>query len=530
MAEEKLTVIKSSLMTWVKAGLTSIVGLVSGACLMYLTPIINSTIKPAQPVANFSTQVAGLTVTFNNRSTGGTTGWWDFGDGSALEPYSPTQAIFTHTYDKPGTYNVKLALQNLLNEESDRTVSITADGSTAATKPEIELFDVTPVTKGERAPAIYCLKSKVKNAAYSIVSSGDERPLQLDAAVTNLERYFTFDEMGAYTIRLAVVSGKDIIEKTKTVYVGAGDGLEPMAKLSVSYQAVRVESALEKLFRIHCGWHGDAGSNTCCPIHAERLASPGFKFTDLTIVNKDDENVPARNLKVELAPDKSRFSFTGELVKSSSFLQPKSLPHWMALVKASMPAPLRPGGAQPRRRRHGGLAEQHRKNTDAAPGRRLGSPEHPGDARTMGRHAQGLGKQQGGHQRQDDAEKSTMLHHDDAANRRHAAENRRPSAPPATFQVTPERYAPSSRDIPASERGPLSRDVPDAAEGRGTAARDIPGAAERCRARPVPRGGQAHQFRTSAAALDQAEEKLRVRSRKHFRAATVRERVYRCAP
>src|SRR4051794_34056535 len=102
MAEEKASGgIKTSLTNWVKAGVTSALGLVSGAFLMYLTPIINSTIKPAQPIANFSTQVTGLTVTFNNRSSGGFSGWWDFGDGSALEPFLPKQTILTHTYDRP---------------------------------------------------------------------------------------------------------------------------------------------------------------------------------------------------------------------------------------------------------------------------------------------------------------------------------------------------------------------------------------------------------------------------------------------
>ena len=38
---------------------TSVVGLASGAFLMYLTPLVNSVIKPAKPVANFAAQVSG---------------------------------------------------------------------------------------------------------------------------------------------------------------------------------------------------------------------------------------------------------------------------------------------------------------------------------------------------------------------------------------------------------------------------------------------------------------------------------------
>src|SRR5438045_1217889 len=74
---------------WFKAILTSIFGLFSGACLMYLSPLVDKVIKPSKPVANFAYQAQGLKVTFQNRSTGGQEGWWDFGDGSALEPFMP---------------------------------------------------------------------------------------------------------------------------------------------------------------------------------------------------------------------------------------------------------------------------------------------------------------------------------------------------------------------------------------------------------------------------------------------------------
>src|SRR5262249_14822377 len=105
MAEEKAP---SKVSGWIKALFTSVFGLVSGAALMDLTPLVNNVIKPGKPVPNFAQQASGLTVTFNNRSTGGTHGWWDFGDGSALEPYEPDKDTITHTYPRSGNYNVKL--------------------------------------------------------------------------------------------------------------------------------------------------------------------------------------------------------------------------------------------------------------------------------------------------------------------------------------------------------------------------------------------------------------------------------------
>ena len=72
MAEEKPA---GKLSGWVKAMLTSVLGIMSGAALMYLTPLVNNVIKPAKPVPNFAQQTNNLTVTFNNRSTGGRPGF-----------------------------------------------------------------------------------------------------------------------------------------------------------------------------------------------------------------------------------------------------------------------------------------------------------------------------------------------------------------------------------------------------------------------------------------------------------------------
>src|ERR1019366_7906694 len=134
MGEGKSEGLKVTLAGWIKAVITSIVGLVSGAMLVYLTPVVNNVIKPSKPLANFSTQVNGLTVNFNNRSAGGVQGWWDFGDGTALEPFDPKVNNISHTYAKPGPYNVKLSLQNLIGEEEDRSgpLTIEADSNKSA--------------------------------------------------------------------------------------------------------------------------------------------------------------------------------------------------------------------------------------------------------------------------------------------------------------------------------------------------------------------------------------------------------------
>src|SRR4051794_24659820 len=75
--------------SWIKTTVASIFALLSGAVIMYASPLLDRVIKPAKPLANFEYQADGLKVTFHNRSTGGVEGLWDFGDGTALEPFTP---------------------------------------------------------------------------------------------------------------------------------------------------------------------------------------------------------------------------------------------------------------------------------------------------------------------------------------------------------------------------------------------------------------------------------------------------------
>lgn len=332
MAEQQPQGVKSTVSGWIKALLTSVVGLVSGAILMYLTPLVNNVIKPAKPIANFAVQTTGLTVQFNNRSTGGTQGWWDFGDGTALEPFDPKAETIKHDYVKPGTYQVKLALQNLLGEESERVAPVTLDAMNS-TAPVIDHFELKPFSPGEQVPAVYALHSKVKNAQYCILCCGDDRPIEVIEA-GNQDRYVMFKEMGAYTVRLAAVNGKQLVEKSHTVFVNPSEGLAPMAKLQVTYEAVKVER-FTRDWRIACDWPAGTKENVV-PIRKERPAYSGALITSAELVNKVERNTPVRNVKVEIAPDKSKIILTGELVKPSGLLASRTPPNWLAEVKVTM--------------------------------------------------------------------------------------------------------------------------------------------------------------------------------------------------
>src|SRR6516165_5543302 len=140
---------------WLKGAFGAIAGLASGAAMMYVSPLVDRVVKPPKPLANFAVETDGLTATFHNRFAG--EGWWDFGDGSPLEPAEPQQASISHSYPKPGTYSVKLIVRNFIGDEHERTVplQVTVDNSNAA-MPKITSLQA--VAAGPRsAPATFHL-------------------------------------------------------------------------------------------------------------------------------------------------------------------------------------------------------------------------------------------------------------------------------------------------------------------------------------------------------------------------------------
>src|SRR5262249_27005602 len=106
-------------------------GLLSGAALMYLTPLVDRVIKPAPPLATFEARSEGLMVNLHNLSGSGAglEGWWDYGDGSPLVPLADQDA--SHTYPRAGDYTVHLSVRNLLGETSERSVPVHLESGSA---------------------------------------------------------------------------------------------------------------------------------------------------------------------------------------------------------------------------------------------------------------------------------------------------------------------------------------------------------------------------------------------------------------
>jgi PKD repeat protein len=309
---------KSTIPGWLKAAASSVFGLASGAVLMYITPLVNHAVKPAEPIANFGFQAQGLAVTFQNRSTNATDGWWDFGDGSALEPFSPQQPTIAHTYTKPGSYTVKLGVSNLFSDKSERDATVNIDGAGAA-QPAIDDFQVTPLCPGMCAPAVFHLTAKVKNADQIVWVCGD-KPIVVSTETGGVQdRWVTIDAPGRHTFRVVAVSGKQTVEKISPPQVvgtpAAGD--TAIATLSVSYDAVHVERREDVSVHARLTWKHDCRDNLC-PVATEWPAwQGGWHVVKAEYAGDGKDKLLHGAPKVEVAPGGAKVVVSAEMVRPS---------------------------------------------------------------------------------------------------------------------------------------------------------------------------------------------------------------------
>ncbi|HEY2785281.1 MAG TPA: PKD domain-containing protein [Fimbriiglobus sp.] len=227
---------------WLRAGVVGVVGLFGGSATMYVTAIFDSVVKPAKPVANFEAKAAGLDVTCENKSIG-ESGWWDFGDGSALVPFDPTKATVAHSYAKSGTYTVKLTVRNFLMDENVRTVPVDLGTATApsALPPSITGLTVVPIGSSAVAPATFKVVGQVQNADKSMINTTAGTLKETPAGV--VEELVVFDKPGTYAIDLIATSSKAGPVK-QTAYVTVGRAA--LGTLSATVRVVDTGMKVEK--------------------------------------------------------------------------------------------------------------------------------------------------------------------------------------------------------------------------------------------------------------------------------------------
>jgi len=329
MAKEKA---KSRIPGWLKAVASSVFGLVSGAMLMCLTPLVQNAVKPPDPVANFGFQAQGLAVTFQNRAANATDGWWDFGDGTALEPFSPQQGTITHTYAKPGSYSVKLSLTNLFNEKADRTATVNVDAGSAP-PPAIDDFRVEPIGAG-----VFHLIAKVKNADQVIWCCGEDKPLELSPeSGETQEHWVNIMKPGQYCFRVVAVAGKQSVEKRsepQVVAMPAPTGA-PSAMVTVTYEAVHVERK-ESVIPVRLPWKNGC-RDSVCPVTVEWKALQGCQVVKAELVGTGKDAHVRGMPTVQIAPDSSKVIVSAELNRPS-FLLVHFIPDYSVHIKVTQEA------------------------------------------------------------------------------------------------------------------------------------------------------------------------------------------------
>jgi PKD repeat protein len=321
-AGEVIQTVRTKLSTWLKTLLGAAAGLLSGAFMMYVSPLLDRVVKPAPPVANFAIDHDGMNVTFYNRSSGDSAGWWDFGDGSSLEPLNPNQESIAHTYLTPGNYVAKLSVRNLLGDANERTVNVQLDDPHPV-PPAILSLDATPISPGAFAPATFRVVSQAKNAKLCVWDFGDDRSLEISTEMPNSQdRYVVFKKAGGYMVKQAAVNGDQAVEKSTIVYVEEPPPGTVAAIVSVSDQGTRVEKEDDpvSVTALLPPDFKDAIYRFDRPVPAKA----GFIITAARIEPISDHG--ARSVQVSVAADGHAAHFTGELVRDTSLLHRKDPP------------------------------------------------------------------------------------------------------------------------------------------------------------------------------------------------------------
>ena len=296
------TAIKSRLSGWIKTALGAVLGIVSGAAAMYGTAIVDRVVKPSKPVANFAASADGLTLTCQNFAAG-ESGWWDFGDGSPLEPFNPQQQTQSHTYAKAGSYTVKLIVRNFLSEENERSVPVdVVAAATPQSGPTITGLQVEPIGPRAIAPAAFRIRGEVKNSEKIFVDLGDR--VEVATETGPFERLVVFDKPGQYPIQLIGYNGKVAVKQGSMVTVAA----PAVGSISVVMKVLDFGSKVDRqTFTESLPMSAPSQGSK-----AERViqSRPGYTIVEAKFGTPMPANL--KNPQLEIGPDRRTVKIVGE--------------------------------------------------------------------------------------------------------------------------------------------------------------------------------------------------------------------------
>ncbi len=347
---------------WIKTFLGMVGGLISGAVVMYATAWVDKAVKPAKPVPNFRVEHEGANVRFQNLSPG-YEGWWDFGDGTALLPTSAATDSVTHKYTRPGDYSVKLSLTNLFGEENERSVPLHIEDVPTAKLPRVLSLTAERFGNSDYAPAMYHIKAKTENAPLCLLDLGDAKDAEVVTDGTaSLERWVTYEKAGDYVIKLRVINGTVTAYETEVASVQDAPAGAVQVRLTAvdAGTAVTVRTqALEFNDTFRADVKGDVSllgaREHAAALYTDRDKEWTIRDVQLKAANGKDVSLSdktetpldaaalglpsARNLRLQLTPDRRSVHLVGELVRAPAGKTPAPLPTLM--IQGTMTEELR---------------------------------------------------------------------------------------------------------------------------------------------------------------------------------------------
>nr|MBP6828600.1 PKD domain-containing protein [Saprospiraceae bacterium] len=154
------------------------------------------------PVTNFSFTTNGLTATFTNLTTGGTTYLWSFGDGATSTETNPV-----HTYDDPGVYTVILTATNACG-------STNISKSVIVSTPPLAAFTASPTSGCGPLTVQFTNQSSGNPTSYNWLFPGGT-----PSASTEQNPTVVYNTPGTYSVTLTVGNNAGTNSITQTNYI-----------------------------------------------------------------------------------------------------------------------------------------------------------------------------------------------------------------------------------------------------------------------------------------------------------------------
>jgi PKD repeat protein len=234
-----------------------------------------------QPVANFTSSVNGLTVTFNNTSQNATSYNWDFGDGESSAEQNPV-----HTYFAAGIYQVTLTVENACGT-SIRTLFVN-------TAPTAE-FSASP-TQGCAALVVQFTNESSNNA----VSYLWQFPGGAPSSSSQPNPVVVYSTSGNFTVTLTAInsSGSNTITKTNYIQVQT----VPSSNFNYTVNGLTVNFTAQSVGATSYLWNfGDGNTSTLMnPTHT--YAVGGNYTVTLTSINNCGNTVATKTVGLTPPP------------------------------------------------------------------------------------------------------------------------------------------------------------------------------------------------------------------------------------